>query len=313
VAGVVAASVVAGVVAALLVGRGGPRPKAGAAPAGRRAGASHGPAVVTTGGDLVVRLDPPGAAGTCTSVLARLVRATGSLRRLDQPGQCDVLPEISPDHTKIAFTRNNGAGGHAELWVMNADGSGARRVTDQITGGTRSAWSPDGRTLAFAGTAGSASQLFTVSLAPGSTPQQLTSAPGGAASPSWSPTGRLAFVSGGDIYTTSPANPAAWTRLTHSTDRVTEPVWSRDGDRIVYVSGPQGSTDLWIMNADGTGRHPLTTGGHNDEDACWSPDDSTIAFARGPGRGPRIWAVGSGGGEPHEISEGDGTEAQPSW
>ena len=40
----------------------------------------------------------------------------------------------------------------------------------------------------------------------------------------------------------------------------------------------QGDTDIWVMNADGSGMHALTTNGVEDNNPVWSPDGSRIAF-----------------------------------
>jgi TolB protein len=55
----------------------------------------------------------------------------------------------SPDRRKIAFA--SGRDGNAEIYVMNADGSGQRRLTRNPAGETALAWSHDGRKLAFDG------------------------------------------------------------------------------------------------------------------------------------------------------------------
>ena len=60
-----------------------------------------------------------------------------------------------------------------------------------------------------------------------------------------------------------------------------DPCWSPDGTKIVFVRRDRTTFDreLWIVNGDGTGLTPLSTGA-NDFDPAWSPDGKTIAFAR---------------------------------
>lgn len=61
--------------------------------------------------------------------------------------QEDRMPSWSPDGTKIAFVSIRT--GTWELYVMNADGTGQMRLTDNYRAEAAPAWSPDGRKIAF--------------------------------------------------------------------------------------------------------------------------------------------------------------------
>src|SRR4029450_7144841 len=57
-------------------------------------------------------------------------------------------PDWSPNGRRIAFVRRNGR--QSDIWVMNRDGSGKRRLTPTEYPSEHSPdWSPDGRKIAF--------------------------------------------------------------------------------------------------------------------------------------------------------------------
>jgi hypothetical protein len=108
-------------------------------------------------------------------------------------------PEWSPDGSQIAYISS--AGGGSDVWVANADGSNARRLTnlgDVETDGRALSWSPDGSKIAFAaGGDPSAPQNPTtgdvwVVGADGSNAHEIVA---NAFQPTWSPAGnRLAIL-----------------------------------------------------------------------------------------------------------------------
>jgi len=74
------------------------------------------------------------------------MNADGSERRnLTRDAAMDYSPAWSPDGTQIAFASSRG-GKFPTVWVMNQDGSNARRVG--TVDGEYPAWSPDGRRIA---------------------------------------------------------------------------------------------------------------------------------------------------------------------
>ena len=58
-----------------------------------------------------------------------------------------------------------------------------------------------------------------------------------------------------------------------------DPAWSPDGKRIAFVSNRTGSTELWVMNKDGSGQRRLTeTGATRTGNPVWSADGQKILF-----------------------------------
>jgi TolB protein len=59
----------------------------------------------------------------------------------------------------------------------------------------------------------------------------------------------------------------------------TEPAWRPDGNAIAYSCAEGGTSDIYLVNADGTGAVNVTnTPGEFEEHPSWSPDGSKIVF-----------------------------------
>ena len=138
----------------------------------------------------------------------------------------DSRPSWSPDGTKIAFESWDFSSNDYDIYVMNADGSGAVNLTHRAGNDTEAKWAPDG-TLAFAHEGD-----IWVMQADGSGATNLTANLGFESNPAWSPDGsKIVFVSSADNWCTYP-DPQCW----HA--------WS----------------DLYVMNRDGSDVQRLTNG-----------------------------------------------------
>jgi Tol biopolymer transport system component len=239
-----------------------------------------------------------------------LIGADGSgLRNLTTSPEDDLYPVWSPDHRLIAYFSQHPPSG---LWVMNADGSGKRSVLAgwdiQHVG-----WSPDGKRILFAGSgSGGVLEYHSVNL-DGTALQWLSYNPNGG----FSPDGRLVtYAAGLDIWVMDTTTKIA-TNLTNSSGSdENDPQFSRDGRQIVYASNATGPTGVWLMNADGTGQHPLAVAlGHYDRDPRWSSDGTRIVFQRTDETGLQpvtdIYIMSADGSNLHPVSTMIGS--QPSW
>ena len=182
-------------------------------------------------------------------------------------------PAWSPDGTRIAFFSDRDDPANDEIYVMNADGSDVRRLTNDPADDAMTTWSPDGTRLAFETNRAGSYDIWVMN-ADGTDPRPLTDHPADDEWPAWSPDGtRIAFDSGRDgnreIYVMD-ADGSNVVRLTHHPGFDSAPAWSRDGSRIAFSSDRAGSTDLWIMNADGSGLVRLTDHPAADFFPTWS-------------------------------------------
>ena len=177
-------------------------------------------------------------------------------------------PAFSPDGSRIAFVSQRDGGGNAEIYVMNADGTGITRVTnDPLTDG-RPVFTPDGQAIVFhsSRTAGK-QQIWSVSAdGTGAGLTQLTRDSANAW-PTVSPDGQtIAYVSTrnkvADIWLMGKdgSNPRQFTRSQQQ--RVSEPRFLRDGSLAYLVERREGNrTVQQVMRADlATGTLTALTG-----------------------------------------------------
>ena len=88
--------------------------------------------------------------------------------------------------------------------------------------------------------------------------------------------------------------------------------WSPDSQQIVYRSGRDGKTGLWISNRDDTGHRLLTNGGA-DSFPAWSPDGQTIVFSRDQGGNVDIYAVDVDGSNLRRLTDTPGHDTLPAY
>ena len=115
----------------------------------------------------------------------------------------------------------------------------------------------------------------------------------------------------GDVWTVPLAGGDA-RRLTSGVSWDAQPRWSPDGSHIVFVSDRGGNENLWIMNADGTGKRQVTTTGGVGRPS-WSPDGSEIIYSSDERGGPQLCRISAAGGVGRLVPTGYGYCTEPSW
>ena len=204
------------------------------------------------------------------------------VRKLTDNAWSDRTPRWSPDGARIAFSAD--PRGQADIFVMNADGTGLSAVVATPAAETEPDWRPDGSGLGF--TRGD-EEIWTIDFASG---REARLAPEFSRSHGildFSPAGALATFTGKrllgwDVFRLDLTNGRS-DPLT-SGGKSCRGRFSPDGATIAFVSSTaDGWGDVWTMKPDGTGKTRLTeTSGTADYFPSWSPDGKEIVFCSGP-------------------------------
>ena len=218
-----------------------------------------------------------------------VVPDSGVRRRLtDAPG-LDGQPVWSPDGARIAFRSMRD--GHSQIYVMEADGSNPTNLSRGPFPDEHPVWTADGSRIVFASerprpAGGEPSfDLFSMA-ADGSDVRRITDTAEVETYPALSPSDdriacRRILASGDWEVVILDADGNDVLNLTAHVGVDGWPAWSPDGRRLVFASERSGSSDLWVVEADGSGLRQLTRDPDGDErQPWWSPDGRRIAYAR---------------------------------
>lgn len=217
----------------------------------------------------------------------------GSNQMQAPPGR--EYPKWSPDGTKIVYHQPTTIfPTNLEIYVMNSDGSGVVRLTNNSFNDIHANWSPDGQTIVYACRPNFNYDICTINV-DGSNPVQLTNTAADELTPSFSPdASKLVFGSArefGDgswsIFTMN-ADGSGETQLIFDGEFVTndQPSWSPDGAHLVFRSnrGKNGYWRIWRMTSTGGSLVPFTDDLVNAPSSPgYSPDGSRIVFTKPPG------------------------------
>ena len=152
----------------------------------------------------------------------------------------------NPGRIAYAEVRHAHAGSHRDIYVVNPDGRFATPVTNtKQVDEFPASWSPDGTRLAY-------------------TTDAITSE---------------GFIQ--DLYVID-FDGTDQVQITDTPDRPEYDVeFSPDGTKLAFLAeDANGALDIHVVNVDGTGEQPLTTGGIAGFGMSWAPDGSSIVFAR---------------------------------
>ena len=220
---------------------------------------------------------------------------------------------VSPDGKRIAYRRQAAGdfGLPSDIWVANADGTHAVRITHSGRHDTQPAWSPDGTRIAFismpAGTSGNF-RLQTVR-PNGTGMQTLVDGVTTIGDPAWSPDSRfLAFSSRNGLTAEiavipSGGGPQRWWPSTAGGSTAS---WSKNGlafqtadGNIAVTNGPTAQPRIVADSASAP---------------QWSSDGRRLAYLAAPGADTQVFISRADGSAAADVSQLSGLDAtHVSW
>jgi Tol biopolymer transport system component len=195
------------------------------------------------------------------------VKRNKIIKQIKPPLGAITSPSFSPDGSQIVFTGY--AGGISDLFIVNSDGTGLKRLTDDKYADMEPAWSPDGRTIAFSTDRGPGTDFSTLHfgnmrialyhLDDGTTEVLPQMQMGKNVNPEWAPDGRsIAFVSDRNgvsnlyLYQLDDRQVYQLTNLYTGIQGITStaPVisWAPTADRLAFVYYEAGDFDIYAVN-----------------------------------------------------------------
>jgi TolB protein len=251
-----------------------------------------------------------------------LMNADGSgVRPLTRTAWSDH-PVWSPDSRRIVFLRHgtklpgNDVGSTvSDIYVVNVDGKGLRRLTHSPSEEYALAWSTRNR-IAFVRDSLKGQmpkgEIFTMR-PDGSGERRLTHTRDGESGLAWSPSGhKLLFVR----WLNSRDLPSIFVMDADGTNQrrllepgrsydyynwpdIGPPAWSPDGSRITFIGGSAAAKGanqaIYVMQARGAALHKV--GGTDSQSPSWAPDSRTIAFVQHPA----IYLVNASGSDQRRL------------
>ena len=148
-----------------------------------------------------------------------------------EPAFIFAAPSVAPDGRRIAFTSDIAETDNFDVYVINRDGTGLRRLTTEPGIDAEPDWSPDGRTIAFHSDRDGDAELY-VMRRDGRGATQVTRNEG---------------------------------------VKDVQPDWSPDGRRFAFTSDASGNDDIWVIDTDGDDARQVTADPAVDERPAWRP------------------------------------------
>ncbi len=207
----------------------------------------------------------------------------------------------------IAFQSNRD--GNFEIYTMDAQGAGQRRLTENAANDITPCWSPDGARIAFASDRDGTWDIYT--MAPdGSDLKQLTKGSGANTAPSWSPRGdKILFISTrdeiyGDVYRMNP-DGSGTERLTADSLVKDTPLLTPDGKTVIVTVNTRARLTIAAIDIATRKATPLTGPDHDSFSPVLSAEGKEIMFVSDRDGRLQVYTMAvDGGGQTRLTTDG---------
>ncbi|MFH0921383.1 MAG: DPP IV N-terminal domain-containing protein [Fibrobacterota bacterium] len=208
------------------------------------------------------------------------------------------------------------AGKAKEISIVDYDGAGKTRVTNNGWLNLTPAWSPDGKGVVYTSYRQQTPALYVTWIYTGKT-DRLTKNNRLNFAPVWNGVeDKIAFASSmnGDcaVYTME-KDGSGLKRLTFHAALESSPSFSPNGYEIAYTSDRTGNPQIYIMDNEGTGTRRLTYEGKYNDAPSWSPKGDRIAYMSMADGRFDIYTIAIDGTDAKRLTKDAGNNEHPSY
>jgi TolB protein len=225
----------------------------------------------------------------------------------------------SPNGKQVVFEADPNHDDNLEVFVMDADGSNLRNLTESAGRDYWADWFPNGQQIVFTSDRTGVPNIYVMN-ADGTDQRPLTDGTDYASyQPDVSPDGKqVVFIR--ETLTDPPtiwvmnadgSGPHALTLPGSGAD--IDPQWSPNGKSIVFSSDRGGTFEIYVMDADGDNVVQLTTSAGADFNPTFSPDGQQIAWWKLRSGQGDIWTMDRDGSNQVNITNSAAFEGFPDW
>jgi TolB protein len=239
-------------------------------------------------------------------------------RQLSHFNSLSIMPAVSPDGTKIAFTSY--ARGNPAIFILSTDTGRRLPFYNQVASLNETpSFTPDGKQLLYASSASGWAQIYIANL-DGSNLRRISNTRALEVEPKVNPkTGNdLAFVSGRSgpqqIYRMN-IDGTDVQRLSNGEGEAANPCWHPNGQILAFSwtrGFATGNFNIFIMDVATRNFNQLTYGAGRNEDPAWGPDGVHLAFMSTRTGTEQIWMMEANGTHLKQLTTA-GRNWTPVW